>query len=460
MKKLLLLILIINLSIFAKDIEQDNHWLKTYKNYKNYNFVITNIAKLEEKIKNPKLDSSKKEELIKRLSLNRSKLYLYENNNSFDMHLLKYKKELKNITLLEFLFKSQLVEMEKTINRFKKEKELFYKAKAVLQNEYNLLNKDIANTSKLNSLQNDINYFVEYSENIEKTEQNLVELKLELEKKYIEYKEETFIKHLNTLLIVFIIYIFYKIILAFFIKYMNLKNSEVNKNYSKLLFTFFVITIFLFITIRYINDLIYIITFLGVVAAALTIAMREVLLNIAGAIYIFFTSVIKVGDRVMVQFETKHTIGDIVSISLVKIKLNEVDDYTNIKELKSVGRTVYIPNSYIFTKVFYNYSLKKNGLITELLEFEFESNNDFDFIQNLIEEFFKNEASLDYKVSFSLNSAKTGVLSTISYETNYKEASKNRSFISIRLLNLFKENKNIKLKAIKTTSKIKDEDSE
>lgn len=460
MKKLLLLILIINLSIFAKDIEQDNHWLKTYKNYKNYNFVITNIAKLEEKIKNPKLDSSKKEELIKRLSLNRSKLYLYENNNSFDMHLLKYKKELKNITLLEFLFKSQLVEMEKTINRFKKEKELFYKAKAVLQNEYNLLNKDVANISKLNSLQNDINYFVEYSENIEKTEQNLVELKLELEKKYIEYKEETFIKHLNTLLIVFIIYIFYKIILAFFIKYMNLKNSEVNKNYSKLLFTFFVITIFLFITIRYINDLIYIITFLGVVAAALTIAMREVLLNIAGAIYIFFTSVIKVGDRVMVQFETKHTIGDIVSISLVKIKLNEVDDYTNIKELKSVGRTVYIPNSYIFTKVFYNYSLKKNGLITELLEFEFESNNDFDFIQNLIEEFFKNEASLDCKVSFSLNSAKTGVLSTISYETNYKEASKNRSFISIRLLNLFKENKNIKLKAIKTTSKIKDEDSE
>jgi small-conductance mechanosensitive channel len=201
------------------------------------------------------------------------------------------------------------------------------------------------------------------------------------------------------------------------------------------------------------------VTFLSVIAAALTIATREIILNIAGSIYIFFSNVIRVGDRVMVQFETKHTVGDIKDISLIKIKLQEVDDYTNLKEIRSVGRTIYIPNSYIFTKVFYNYSLKKNGIINDLIEFEFDINNDFDKIQQVTNELL-NSLDIQHKLTFTLNSLKTGIIGVVSYETNYKDASKTRGELSINLLQEYKKHQDIKLKSSRKTVKSKEDDVE
>ena len=262
-----------------------------------------------------------------------------------------------------------------------------------------------------------------------------------------------------TIVIIIIAYTLYKILSVLIFHFThNKENHQEQKNYKKLISLLFIFFIILFIFIRYIDDLIYIITFLSVVAAALTIAMREVLLNIAGAIYIFFTSMIKVGDRVMVQFETKHTIGDIVDISLIKIKLNEVEDYTNIKEVKTVGRTIYIPNSYIFTKVFYNYSLKKNGTINDLIEFEFNVNSDFKSIEQVTSEIFST-LNIQYTINFNLNTLKTGIIGLISYQTNYKDAAKNRGELSIKLLEKYHANQSIKLKTSKSTaSKINDEE--
>ena len=233
---------------------------------------------------------------------------------------------------------------------------------------------------------------------------------------------------------------------AFFYIFRNKENIELEISYRKVLSLLFVLSILIFVIIRYINDFIYILTFLGVIAAALTIATRDIILNIAGAIYIFFSNVVRVGNRVMVQFETKHTIGDIVDISLIKMKLNEVNDYTNIKEVKNVGRTIYIPNSYIFTKVFYNYSLKKNGIINDLIEFEFDVNSDFNIIETTTKEVF-DKYLLAYTITFSLNSSKTAIIALISYEVNYKIASQKRGELSISLLREYKNNDLIKLKS-------------
>lgn len=218
--------------------------------------------------------------------------------------------------------------------------------------------------------------------------------------------------------------------------------------YAKVISILFYILMFLYVVVRYMQDFIYIITFLSVVAAALTIALREVILNLVASVYIFFSNMIRIGDRVMVQFETKHTIGDITDISLMKIKLNEIDDYTNVKEVKSVGRTIYIPNSYVFTKVFYNYSRKKNGQVNDLIEFEFSVENDFEKIENLTSEVM-HSLGVEYKMTFTLNNLKTGVIGLISYQTNYKEISKRRGLISIELLQAYTRNEEIKLKGSK-----------
>ena len=154
----------------------------------------------------------------------------------------------------------------------------------------------------------------------------------------------------------------------------------------------------------------------------------------------------------MVQFETKHTIGDILDISLMKIKLNEIEDYSNLKEVKNVGRTIYIPNSYVFTKVFYNYSRKKEGLINDLIEFEFSSENDFKKIEDLTNRLLS-KLDIPHKITFTLNNLKTGVICLISYQVNFKMASKVRGDISIKLLQAYNEDEDIRLKSSKAPKK-------
>ncbi|MCD4757833.1 MAG: mechanosensitive ion channel family protein [Arcobacteraceae bacterium] len=460
--KILFIFLFVCLSLIADDTVanttstiEKNIWLKTYQNYKNYNILINNITVIEQKLK--KTTSTAQEELKKRLSIYKSKLELYETNQNFNTLLKQYKYTISTITLRDFILHTSLKDIEKTIQKYKTLKDDFYIAKSTIKNRYlTMLNTDKEN-SKLQSLKEDLDYFIEYSENIEKTEKNLLESKEELLKKYEEYKNDIFMKHLFTVGMIIVFYIIYKLLssLVFFLTH-NPENHEDQKNYKKLLSLLFAILIIVFVAMRYIDDIMYIITFLSVIAAALTLATREIILNIAGAIYIFFTSIVKVGDRVMVQFETKHTIGDIIDISLVKMKLNEIEDYTNIKEIKNVGRTIYIPNSYIFTKVFYNYSLKKNGLITDLIEFEFDVNNNFEEVEQITQEVFT-KINISYKISFNLNSTKTAIVALIAYQTNYKHATKTRGEVTIKLFQAYKNHETIKLKASKTVPKEKEE---
>jgi small-conductance mechanosensitive channel len=144
----------------------------------------------------------------------------------------------------------------------------------------------------------------------------------------------------------------------------------------------------------------------------------------------------------------------------MKIRLNEIDDYSNLKEIKNVGRTIYIPNSYVFTKVFYNYSRKKDGLINNLIEFEFSSDNDFELIEKTTHNILL-ELDIPHTITFTLNNLKTGIIALISYQVNYKTASKVRSDISIKLLQAYTQNENITLKSSKKAStKVTKDESE
>ena len=439
----------------TKKISNTNIWLKTYSNYKNYNTVLNNINKTELEILKPKIrnNQSKLQEYMNKLNIYKSKLFLYEKKSSFDELLKNKKYEIPNINIYDYLFNISEEELRNKIRKYDSLKKEFYSAFVYLQDSYEEQLKVDSKGKRVIQLKEQIDYFSEYTENIEKMYETLLETKDDLKRKYEEYKNEVFIKHITTFSIIIVSYFIYKISLfIFFYLVRNKESEELEKNYRKLMALLFVLSILIFIIIRYINDIMYIITFLGIIAAALTIATREIILNIAGAIYIFFSNVIRVGDRVMVQFETKHTIGDITNISLIKIKLNEVSDYTNIKEIKNVGRTIYIPNSYIFTKVFYNYSLKKNGIINDLIEFEFDIDNNFDFIEEVTAKVFE-KFDLIHTLSYSLNSTKTAIIAIISYQINYKTVSSKRGEISISLLKEYEKNENIKLKAAKKVIK-------
>jgi hypothetical protein len=450
MKQIIFLLLFIMTLSFAQDKpnktvwENKNIWIRTYANNRNYNIIINNIVKIEQKIKKTRKTDPIFSELQTRLEIQKSKLELYERNKSFDRLLLPFRYEVPEITAYDYLFETSKEKLDLKIEQYILLKNQFYLATSILKN----YRKSDLSKKKL-VLESDILYFEEYAENIDKTYLNLLEAKDELNLRYKLYNKEKLEKHIITLAIVFISYFVFKIlsILFLFIE-KKVHKDDKNNSYSKMLSITFFFLLCVFLVVRYLEDFVYIITFLSVVAAALTIALREIILNIVGSLYIFFSNMIRVGDRIMIQFETKHTIGDVVDISIMKLKLNEIEDYTNVKEVKNVGRTIYIPNSYVFTKVFYNYSRKKDGLINDLIEFEFTSESDFDEIIKVTKELL-DEKVVSHTINFTLNATKTGVIGLISYQTNYKQASKVRGEISILLLQAYSTSEKIILKGAK-----------
>lgn len=93
----------------------------------------------------------------------------------------------------------------------------------------------------------------------------------------------------------------------------------------------------------------YIIAFLGMFSAGLAIAMKEVLINVIGGMYILWTKPFRVGDRI----EIGGQIGDVVAISTLRFTLLEVGK--RIAGEQSTGRTLDIPNMMIFSMPLANY---------------------------------------------------------------------------------------------------------
>ncbi|MDD3467395.1 MAG: mechanosensitive ion channel [Campylobacterales bacterium] len=122
----------------------------------------------------------------------------------------------------------------------------------------------------------------------------------------------------------------------------------------------FVVLILLF---SYINDVGYLVTILGFASAGIAIAMKDWFMSLMGWVAIVLGGVVKVGDRVKISSkEGVETLGDVIDISLLTITLYEDVSLISYEKSKRAGRIVFVPNNYIFTHIFLNYS--HSGLST------------------------------------------------------------------------------------------------
>ena len=78
--------------------------------------------------------------------------------------------------------------------------------------------------------------------------------------------------------------------------------------------------------------------------------MKDLIMNIAGWLYIIWKGPFKVGDRV----EIGGVSGDIIDIQLFKFTLMEIGNWINADQ--STGRLVHVPNNNIFNNPLFNYS--------------------------------------------------------------------------------------------------------
>lgn len=110
-------------------------------------------------------------------------------------------------------------------------------------------------------------------------------------------------------------------------------------------------------------------TFIGLFTAALAIAMRDLIMNMAGWLYILWKRPFSVGDRI----EIDDIAGDIIDVQLFEFALMEIRNW--VKADQSTGRIVHIPNRVIFNSPLFNYSKGIPYIWEEIpIHITFESN--------------------------------------------------------------------------------------
>ena len=139
---------------------------------------------------------------------------------------------------------------------------------------------------------------------------------------------------------------------VFILKIVHHQTKSPNARYSwrKISLYAFVFLAVVLIGRLWLNGLQPILAFMGIIAAALTITLKEVILNMAGIIVILWRSVFIVGDRIEIS---QHK-GDVVGIGLFYFTLMEVGNWVSAEQ--STGRIIKVPNSLVLTQPITNYT--------------------------------------------------------------------------------------------------------
>lgn len=91
-------------------------------------------------------------------------------------------------------------------------------------------------------------------------------------------------------------------------------------------------------------------TYIGLLSAGIAIALKEIIINIAGWIFIESRKPFEVGHRIMIGTQK----GDVIDKRLFQFTLMEVSSYEEGEQ--STGRIVDIPNGFVFIHPTINYT--------------------------------------------------------------------------------------------------------
>ncbi len=110
-------------------------------------------------------------------------------------------------------------------------------------------------------------------------------------------------------------------------------------------------------------------TFLGLLSAGLAIALKDIVTDLAGWIFIMWRRPFDLGDRIQIG---PHA-GDVVDRSLFQFTIMEIGNWVSADQ--STGRLIHIPNAKVFTEPLANYVAGFPYLWNELtVQVTFESN--------------------------------------------------------------------------------------
>lgn len=370
MRIILFFVIFVN-ALFGADLAsldaqiKSNAWIVKYKNYNEYNQVVRETLRLQNK-----LDSLKQSNLGDLATIDSLEQRI---------HTLQMQEELlrnyKNEPYKELM--QDISETPKITNPF-----LIQSGYSYIKN----LNAQLATIqSNYNDLQNLLSMLNEKiailadlpkgeSQNELKETQNMV-AELDSAKKILELYMDIFKKNANdniakvnaaikaeALKLLYIIGAMAIIsALSFIIKfilkiYAQHEESSGSYTINKVINVFNISVIVLILLFAYIENVAYIIAIIGFVSAGFAIAMKDWFMSFFGYMVIVGGGMVKSGDRIRVVKDGTTYVGDVIDISMLRITLYEDVTYTTYSENRRAGRIIFIPNNLIFTTMFANYS--------------------------------------------------------------------------------------------------------
>jgi len=124
-------------------------------------------------------------------------------------------------------------------------------------------------------------------------------------------------------------------------------------------------------------------TFLGLLTAGLAIALKDIVSNLAGWIFILVRQPFSVGDRVQIG---EHR-GDVVDLRVFQFTLLEVGNWVHADQ--STGRIIHIPNAHVFTEPLANDTAEFEYVWHEipiLITFESDWRKAKELLQSILDE--------------------------------------------------------------------------
>ena len=363
--------------------KEKNSWLQVYANSIKAQILDDEIKTLEKSIRYA--SGKKRAELQQLLKLQTSKKkILDELPQSFDNMLSKITLEDvdKEINIVEYLFNVKKSKFKIQTQKLTLLEHEYDEAVDFLKKELNATAvQETKNPAKEYQLTKALDFF----ENAKGLLENKEDVLKRIKESYIndlEAYEQTQLPILIVKIAVLIlIFALFHLAKHFLIK--RAKDEESLFRLKKVLNISSFVTLLLLVVIFNIDNLIYAATLIGVIAAAMTISMKEYLQSIAAWFHLSFGNFVKVGDRVLIQINNNPIIGEIIHISLFKVTLYESINNTTSTQLNRAGRTVFIPNNYFVTNHVYNYTHDKMKTIYDLIEFQIPFNADTKKIEEL-----------------------------------------------------------------------------
>jgi len=364
--------------------KEKNSWLQVYSNMLKAQALNDEINLLERSIRNA--SGKKKIELTQLLQLQTSKKkILDELPQSFDNMLEKITigDTVKDITILEYLFTSQKSKFNIQTQRLNFLQQEYDEAVEFLEKELvGVDEKEPKDLQKEYQLKKALDFFASARELLENKEDVLRRTKQSYLNELEAYKQTQLPIH--TIKIASLIFLF---ILFHIIKYFvtqKIYDEDRLFRVKRVMNVSFFLIVLLIIVIFNISNIVYAATLIGVIAAAMTISMKEYLQSIATWFHLSFGNFIKVGDRILVQINNNQIIGEVIDISIFKVTLYESINNTTSTELKRAGRTIFIPNNFFVTNYVYNYTHDKMKTIYDLVEFRIPFTTDTKKVEDAV----------------------------------------------------------------------------